>query len=103
MSVEQNAPVGRDVRPAGRSVWKYDVPLAGAVASLTMPAGATVVHVGTQHENFVTFWAEVEPSNPTVLRGFRIVGTGHQVADGDKYVGTTIAAPFVWHLYEVAQ
>jgi hypothetical protein len=93
----------REVQSTTRSVWKYDVPLAGVVMSFTMPVGAAVVHVGTQREGFVTFWAEVRPSNPTVLRGFRIVGTGHQVADGDEYVGTTIAAPFVWHLHEVAR
>jgi hypothetical protein len=101
-TVPENAPVGRDVQsPRPRSVWKYTVPIADAVASLVMPALAQIVRVGTQEPGQVTFWAEVSPDGPTVLRGFRVYGTGHTIAPGDEYVGTTFEGPFVWHLYEV--
>ena len=34
------------------------------------------------------------------LRGFAIIGTGHDVPSGAEYVGTAHVGPFVWHVFE---
>jgi hypothetical protein len=83
-----------------REVWKYDLEVADAVQEITMPQGAIIVH--TDLQNFKpTMWVLVEPQNKPVMRVFVIHGTGHPILDCEKYVGTVMAPPYVWHICEV--
>lgn len=54
----------------------------------------------------VALWMEHSPINEwaperKVERTFQIVGTGDEC--GGLYVGSVIAAPYVWHVYEVTR
>lgn len=69
---------------------------------LAMPGGAVVLALQLQHD-VPTLWAQVDPKNRAVTRIFEWVGTGCEVPDGGKYVGTVQlqGGAFVFHLYEV--
>jgi len=66
--------------------------------TIEMPVGATILSVQVQHES-ICIWAEVEDYT-SAGRTFRIVGTGNEVPEQCKYVGTVQQEPFVWHIYE---
>lgn len=86
-----------------RTVWKYEIEVKGTPSAVDMPRGAVIVHVGHQGPAQVTFWAEVDVDARIETRRFEVVGTGHRVRDGLRYVGTTMPIPeLVWHLYEEA-
>lgn len=84
------------------AIWKFPLQHA-ALQAVTMPAGARVLAVQLQH-GAPALWALVDPAQPTTLRAFRIVGTGHPFeAEGLQYVGTfqTAHGEFVGHVFEV--
>lgn len=73
-----------------------------------MPQGAEILHVGTQGDKVVCFWALVENQNRKEIRTFTIHGTGHPLADNacaETYVGTSIQmnGRLVWHVFEVTK
>lgn len=86
------------------AVWKYTLPLAPAVPEIdiSMPKGATIVHVAAQRED-VALWALCNPEAAGESRRFRVVVTG-EVFDqtGMLYVGTALlmAGSFVVHVFE---
>lgn len=84
------------------TVWKYQHDLldGGDFATFEMPEGAEVRHVGMQ-DGLVTLWAEVDAAAWSTPRTFVIGGTGHQIPEGARYVGTVHDGPFVWHIFEV--
>jgi len=75
-------------------------------ATLAMPNGANVLHVGAQLGR-VYLWAEVNPDAPTVERSFMIIGTGGPVPTDSIYQGTAFVSDpdytydLIWHVYEV--
>lgn len=87
-------------------IWKYSLTVTDQ-SSIEMQAGATILKVratpNTLQPYELDLWALVDPEAPTVIRHFRIVGTGHPIPDLDvlEYVGTTFDKPFVWHVFEV--
>ena len=82
-----------------RQVWKFPVK-QWTINKLDMPSGAEVVHFGPDPEGTMSFWAVVEPDVKPCRRVFYVVGTGRDVEDGSKYIGSVNDAPFVWHLFE---
>lgn len=86
-------------------IWKYAVRIDDAEHDLSMPAGANVLHVGQQSKIEVCFWALVVPDAIRVVRRFRVFGTGQPLGNASgvllDYLGTTLAPPFVWHLFEL--
>ena len=80
-----------------RTVFKYR--LNFGVTTLPLPTGASVVYVGTQHED-VYLWVELHQDHPTESRVFIVHGTGHPIDHASTYVGTVQIPPFVWHVYE---
>ena len=88
-----------------RTIWKYDVAITDTFA-LEMPAGAQLLDVQVQHEGGAQLWALVNPTQPTNMRVFRLVGTGHSVPDERlQYVGTfqLHGGALVFHLFEVIE
>ncbi len=81
-------------------IWKYEVPVNGRHYDIDIPKGATIVHVGAQHSDTVSFWAIVDEHAPTEHRSFMVVGTGHAFPDNWRHVGSVLMEPFVWHLLE---
>jgi hypothetical protein len=82
------------------TIWRFDVGLFGATVEI--PAGATIVHVGIVREA-IHIWARVNPEAATIERRFQVLPTGapFDPADG-QYVGTVIDEPLVWHVFEVS-
>jgi hypothetical protein len=67
-----------------RTVWKFTLAIE---STLDMPTGAEVLTVREQGDA-VCLWAMVDPSQPFEARRFVMVGTGHDVPDGDAtFVG----------------
>jgi hypothetical protein len=46
-----------------------------------------------------------DPSIPTRTAVFRVIGTGHEIARGERWVGTCVAPDnfLVWHLMELME
>lgn len=70
-----------------------------------MPAFAEVLSVGTQDGQTVVTWALVNPDTPSLLKTFRIAGTGHPVQNDDrwKFIGTVhlLGGRMVVHVFEL--
>ena len=85
-----------------RCIWKFPVVMTDAFI-LPMPSGAEILCVQSQHERG-WIWAIVDPDAPLIDRVFRLVGTGHPIAQSKLlYIGTfqQHAGALVWHLFEV--
>ena len=82
-----------------KRIFKYALAL-GEVGLVWLPHGGVVRHFAEQNGQ-LTIWVEVDPEGKQELRRFTIIGTGHVVPKDGKYIGTTFAGPFVWHLYEL--
>lgn len=84
-----------------RAVYRYTVGLDGAeVIGLTsdpVAFGALGYSAG------IEFWAEHDEAEPEVPRTFLVVGTGHRIPEGARYVGSAPRTPegLVWHLVEL--
>lgn len=87
-----------------RQVWKFPLDEPGHGQQVAMPAGATIVHVDTQHDRWCV-WAEVDPDAPTVVRRFHVAGTGQPIPPSARHVGTALTSSgfLVWHVYEIDQ
>ena len=67
-----------------------------------MPAEAKLLSVGLQ-KGKVCLWALVDPSKPIETKMIEIVGTGNPMPNDGlvrKFIGTVVADPFVWHVFE---
>lgn len=75
---------------------------------LELPIGARLLHVAPQDRAPYqpSLWALIDKeraeNGDTVVRTFRIVGTGHEHEDiwPEEYIGTWQLHGFVWHLFE---
>ena len=65
------------------SVWKFELPIDD-VLTIDLPFGAKVLSVG-QQSNKVMIWAQVNPQAPTLPSTFRIAGTGHRIANPERW------------------
>lgn len=71
------------------------------MAEITLPAFSHILDVQLQND-FLTLWAEVDPTNETVTRNFVRVMTGQDFYhDNLKYIKTYQQGWFVGHIYEV--
>ena len=87
-----------------REVWKYAVP-PGQLVELDIKKGAQLLHAGAQvTEGHAQIWALVDPDAKTEKRYFRLVGTGHSIAEEIvQHVGTfnMMEGVLVFHIFEV--
>ena len=86
-----------------RTIWKFAFDVDDHI-TISMPEGAKVLTVQQQGDD-ACIWAEVNPAAKPEARFFRVFGTGHpmpcEMGYSDVHVGTWLAGPFVWHLYEL--
>lgn len=89
-----------------KMIFKYPLPigdLRGTV--LALPKDAVIRHVDHQRTDDVVYlWAEHEnPPQPDAPRKFVIRMTGHEFepTEGETFIGTVLAFPFVWHVYQL--
>lgn len=83
-----------------KTIYKYTVSVY--TPRVRVPAGATVLFVGTDPGNgYPAIWMELDPEAEYEDRYYTFIGTGHDVPVGGRYIGSTISDPFVWHVYEI--
>jgi hypothetical protein len=83
-------------------IWKWELEVTDRPQVISMPVGAKIRVVQTQHE-VPCIWAEVDPAAPTEDRTFFIVGTGHDFdLDNRQYWGSSqlLNGWFVGHVFE---
>ena len=71
--------------------------------TINMPRGAIFRHIGFQggaQDLLLMTWWEVDLGALPLSRTFVVVGTGHPIPNGYRYLGTAVGKAFVWHLYE---
>ncbi len=92
-----------------RTIWKFPLAITEKSSSIDAPKGAKPVFVGIDPKiGAICIWSEVDwdvtkPSEYVMLP-IKIYGTGHGIADGDKYLGSVITEEgFVWHLYLIGE
>jgi hypothetical protein len=81
-----------------RQVWKFDAPKPGIILPAHVPLGAKPLYADLQHGEIV-WWAEVDPEAPTLRVDVITVGTGWDIPESAKHVGTVLDGAFVWHVY----
>lgn len=82
-------------------IYKYTVPNERGTA-IELPVDSQVVHVGLQRGDLM-LWIEhgaVDANTRRAPRHFDVFGTGHEIPDDSRYVGTFFDGPFVFHVYE---
>jgi len=86
-----------------REVWKYRVShVSEGTPSISMPAGAQIVHADVQHPHTVWIWAIVDPRRDRELRSIAFFATGEPIPEGWEHRGTALDmhAGLVWHVFE---
>lgn len=88
-----------------RTIFRYKIAITDK-SVLLMPSGAKVLPSPPGDRNNgseIEIWAQVDDTQPTERREFRVVGTGNPMPDDcDTFIGTVIThgGQFVWHLFE---
>jgi hypothetical protein len=84
-----------------KQIWKFPLRLSGGEQLVrTMPADAVPVRFAMQGET-PTLWCIVEPENSMIDRHFVVLGTGHPIPNGSRYLGSCDHGDFVWHAFEL--
>lgn len=87
-------------------IHKHEVHCDGNPRSFEIPAFARICHVaaGFESARTVAFWFEFDDRHKAdrVTRTFRVFGTGHEIPDNFRHVGTAVdyGLRLVWHLCE---
>jgi hypothetical protein len=86
-----------------KAIWRFDFDVADEVV-LSIPLPARILpHVHANSPGSLTVWAEVTPGCDPVDRRLAVVGTGNPMPLGlGVYLGTAVAPPLVWHVFEVS-
>jgi hypothetical protein len=79
-------------------ILRYEVPVDGWFHTLEL-CGCDILHVGCRDRGVVEFW-NLDHGEEARSRTFTVVGTGHEIPAGCRYVGTAVVGPLVWHLLE---
>ena len=82
-----------------KTIWKFPMPAASI--RLRMPVGAEILCVQMQH-GVPCFWAIVDPEAERENREFFVLGTGQELGEVGKYLGTfqLQGGDIVFHLFE---
>lgn len=83
----------------------YKWRLEGARQSLYVPKGTEILHVAMQpdqdqHYYYPTMWGLCDDTAEMVEKIVLIIGTGHQIPENARYLGTCVGNVYVWHIYE---
>lgn len=88
-----------------KTIYRQQVPVDDKIHSFAIPMFCEILRVSALGNDVVEFWYEqkLPVQQLTHRRGFRVVGTGHNIQDDYTWRGTCQRTPsgLVWHLYEV--
>lgn len=85
-----------------KTIWKYPIKVTDAQTVL-LPPRAEILCVGLDVTGEPSIWVRTERLPADVERTLYVVGTGHDLPDGDnRYVGSFKSASglFMWHVWE---
>lgn len=84
------------------TIYRFDIPVQDEF-SLMLPAFASVLCIG-ERGGTGHMWVRLDPKAEKKERKFRVIGTGHSIADVPslEYLGTFFMASgkLVWHVFE---
>lgn len=79
-----------------KRVLKWTVPVDDRSHEI---GGGPVVGVAAQGAwDEVVVWTE--ETDPAPTRTVRVYGTGHEIPEASRHLGSVVAGIFVWHVYE---
>jgi hypothetical protein len=88
-----------------RTIYEYKLAITDEQI-VDIHAHASILSVGTDPLNNVCIWVLVETDNPPEPRKFSIARTGNPFPGPEtpgnvqKFLGTAVQTPFVWHVFE---
>ena len=84
-----------------KRIYKYPIPVEDLI-TINMPNGAKILTVQMQNSE-PCIWALVDIDEHKINKYFRLYGTGMEVPEGLKYIGTfqMLNGGLVFHLFEV--
>lgn len=89
-----------------RRVFRYEVPVDDQPHEFKLLSNAEILHVAAVAVDLVEFWIEdYGDAVRLTARRFQVFGTGQDLPDQAKWVGTCDRTDFslMWHLYEVTR
>ena len=82
------------------TIWRFDFDVFDVVI-LELPTGARFLpHVEAIDPRALTVWAVVDTEARPERRVLRVYGTGNPLGEVGAYLGSAVAPPFVWHVFE---
>ena len=85
-----------------KTIWKFPLKMTDRqTVEIPLPAEPLTVQLqGSPHET-ACLWAEVDPEGEKVCIDIAMIGTGHPLPDGMRYISTIQYGALVFHFYEV--
>ena len=89
-----------------KTIYKYQLDLVDK-QPIYLPRWAKFLHIDKQwclngNMDKITLWFEIDTEKcHTAI--FYVVGTGREVPDNAKYLGTVIIRDYVWHVYSAVE
>lgn len=80
-----------------KTIWKYRLKFF-KIQNIDLPQGAKCLLVGEQAGE-LTLWFEVNPKMPIITTLIHIIGTGENIPENVKHLGSTQIREYVWHIY----
>jgi hypothetical protein len=87
------------------TIYKYPIKIEDE-QTIIMPYGAELMHAGLDPSGVPCLWARVDTTNPLHPITILIRGTGHEIAEKDKYASHFASfnqGPFMWHVFRRCQ
>lgn len=86
-----------------KTIWKFPLDLLDRqTVEMPLPAEPLTVQLqGNGPQMAACLWAEVDPEGEKVRIEIAMIGTGHPLPDGLRYISTIQFGALVWHFYEV--
>lgn len=80
----------------------HKIPLqVGTRVSVSLPLGTKLVHCDNQFGQPMLWVEKPQGPQPVEMRHFEVFGTGWDIPDDARHLGTVIQGKWVWHCYEV--
>lgn len=86
-----------------KTIWKFPLTMTGRqIVEIPLPAEPLTVQLqGHGPQTVACLWAEVDPEGEKVSIEIAMIGTGHPLPDGLRYISTIQFGALVWHFFEI--
>jgi hypothetical protein len=80
-------------------IWKFPLDHKSGPQTVKGPGLGVALHFDHQVGELFA-WMKVHPGEDEVERRLLIAGTGHEIPDDWRHVGSVQSGGFVWHLFQ---